>query len=175
MTPQPGSACDQSWRNVPAVIRGMSIASANKCDVFTFRNAAANPLSGPREGGSSSTTSISGGHHAGRTRAETHSASGFNSRSSRSCLAQSGSPANSSVALSTPMRCERPPTNNTAVKDPRALKGFGSPGFRTNFSVVQNHRSQPAARCRWSILHWLRKRLNLAEETRPKAHSTATH
>src|SRR5579864_2456115 len=61
-------------------------------------------------------TSISGGHHGGRERAEIHSVSGFNSRSWRSCLAQSGSPANSNVALSIPIRRERPPTKRTAVR-----------------------------------------------------------
>src|SRR6185437_9366065 len=97
------------------VIRGKSIARASKWEVDILFSAADKPLNGPHDGGSSAMTSISDGHHAGRVRAEIHSASGRNSRSRRTCLVQSGSPAILKLALSMPMRRERPPTKSTAV------------------------------------------------------------
>ncbi len=115
MIPTPGRARPRSFCKWFSVICGMSIASTSKCGVCKRANPAATPLKGPSEGGLSNTTGISGGHHDGMLLAETQSAAGRRVLKIRSCRSQSDSPAISIVALSTPMRRERPPARRMAL------------------------------------------------------------
>ena len=98
------------------VMNGISTASATRCDVCICSKALVRPLSGPRDGGSSKSNSVSSGSQEGSFRAETNIFSGRRSRRSSSCRCQSGWPRKTIVALSLPIRRDSPPASKTAVR-----------------------------------------------------------
>jgi hypothetical protein len=105
--------------NTPEAIRGIRniliLAKILGTIEPEFVEGVARSLPGPLGGCASKTASISVGHHDGKVLADTQIASGRKLHKTRSCRFHSGSPEISKVALSTPIRRERPPARRMAL------------------------------------------------------------
>ena len=112
----PGAQSARNVSNHAAFICGKSTASTIRCVVAARDIADAIPASGPASAMLSHTTSMSAGTHVCSGRADKYLCVTFSSSRSAHCRFQSSLPSKRSNALSTPMRTERPPANNTALK-----------------------------------------------------------